>query len=204
MVSLNKVKLDHVVSFGDAIFAFSITFIAISINIPTLPSNLSEQEVVNRLLSLAPQFEIYFTSFAVIGIFWIKYHLIFNKIKDSHTVMLWLNFLYLFFITLISFGTDLRFENNYISTFALYAIILTCTSLLLSLIWIHALKYNLLKDDDNMTASQKKLYILQGLIPAFIFASSIGIAFINIQVANYFWVLIIPFQIIFKKMTHLS
>ena len=204
MVSLNKVKLDHVVSFGDAIFAFSITFIAISINIPTLPSNLSEREVVNRLLSLAPQFEIYFTSFAVIGIFWIKYHLIFNKIKDSHSVMLWLNFLYLFFITLISFGTDLRFENNYISTFALYAIILTCTSLLLSLIWIHALKYNLLKDDDNMTASQKKLYTLQGLIPAFIFASSIGIAFINIQVANYFWVLIIPFQIIFKKMTHLS
>ena len=203
MVSLNNVRLDHVVSFGDAIFAFSITFIAISIEIPSLPSNLSEAEVANRLLQLIPQFEIYFTSFAVIGIFWIKYHIIFNKIKDSHSVMLWLNLLYLFFITLISFGTALRFENNYISTFALYAIILTATSILLSLIWIHALRYNLLKDD-NMTSRQKKLYILQGIIPATIFAGSIGVAFINIQVASYSWIMIIPFQIIFKKKTHLS
>lgn len=203
MVSLNKVRLDHVISFGDAIFAFSITFIAISIEIPDLPSNLSEAEVVNKLFSLIPQFETYFASFAVIGIFWIKYHLIFNKIKDSHSIMLWLNLFYLFFVTLISFGTALRFENNYVSTFVLYAIILTATSLLLSLIWIHALNHNLLKDD-IMTKRQKKLYTLQGIIPAIIFAGSIGIAFINIQAASYFWILIIPFQIIFKKRTNLS
>ena len=117
--------------------------------------------------------------------------------------MLWLNLLYLFFVTLISFGTALRFENNYVSTFALYALILTITSLLLSLIWIHALRYNLLKDD-NMTQRQKKLYILQGIFPAIIFAGSIGVAFINMQFASYLWILIIPFQIIFKKRTKLS
>ena len=203
MVSINNVRLDHVISFGDAIFAFSITFIAISIEIPQMPPNLSEAEVTNRLFQLIPQFEIYFASFAVIGIFWMKYHLIFNKIKDSQSVMLWLNLLYLFFVNLISFGTSLRFENNYISTFALYALILTVTSILLSLIWIHALRYNLLKDD-NMTHSQKKLYVLQGIFPAMIFAGSIGIAFINIQIDSYLWILIIPFQLIFKKRTNLS
>ncbi|KAA2280501.1 MAG: TMEM175 family protein [Candidatus Nitrosocosmicus sp.] len=203
MVSINNVKLDHVIAFGDAIFAFAITFIAVSIDIPDLPSNLSEGEVTNRLLDLLPQFEIYFASFAVIGIFWIKYHLIFNKIKDSHSIMLWLNLLFLFLVTLISFGTALRFEGDYVITFALYAIILTATSFLLSLIWIHALRYNLLKDD-HMTIRQQKLYILQGLIPGLIFASSIGIAFFNLQIASYFWLLIIPFQIIFKKMTNLS
>lgn len=203
MVSINNVRLDHVISFGDAIFAFSITFIAISIEIPQLPPNLTEAEVTNRLFQLIPQFEIYFASFAVIGIFWIKYHLIFNKIKDSQSIMLWLNLIYLFFVTLISFGTSLRFENNYFSTFALYALILTATSILLSLIWIHALRYNLLKDDD-MTPRQRKLYILQGIIPAIIFAGSIGIAIINIQIASYVWILIIPFQIIFKKRTNLS
>lgn len=203
MVSINNVKLDHLVSFGDAIFAFAITFIAVSIDIPNLPPNLSEGEVANRLLNLLPQFEIYFTSFAVIGIFWIKYHQIFNKIKDSHSIMLWLNLLFLFFVTLISFGTSLRFDSDYITTFALYAIILTCTSFLLSLIWIHALRYNLLKDD-LMTIHQRKLYILQGLIPGLIFASSIGISFINMQIASYFWLLVIPFQIIFKKVTNIS
>lgn len=203
MVMLNNVKLDHVTSFGDAVFAFSITFIAISIQIPALPDNLSELEVANRMLQLIPQFEIYFTSFVIIGIFWIKYHLIFNRIKDSQSIMLWLNLILLFFVTLISFGTSLQFENQYISTFVLYTLILTATSSLLSLIWIHATRYNLLKED-NMTNRQKKLYTIQGIIPTLIFASSIGIAFINLQLAQYMWVLIIPSQIFFKRKTQLN
>ena len=203
MVMLNNVKLDHVTSFGDAVFAFSITFIAISIQIPVLPDNLSELEVANRMLQLIPQFEIYFTSFVIIGIFWIKYHLIFNRIKDSQSIMLWLNLILLFFVTLISFGTSLQFENQYISTFVLYTLILTATSSLLSLIWIHATRYNLLKED-NMTNRQKKLYTIQGIIPTLIFASSIGIAFINLQLAQYMWVLIIPSQIFFKRKTQLN
>lgn len=200
---LNNVKLDHITSFGDAVFAFSITFIAISIQIPVLPDNLSELEVANRMLQLIPQFEIYFTSFVIIGIFWIKYHLIFNRIKDSQSIMLWLNLILLFFVTLISFGTSLQFENQYISTFVLYTLILTATSSLLSLIWIHATRYNLLKED-NMTNRQKKLYTIQGIIPTLIFASSIGIAFINLQLAQYMWVLIIPSQIFFKRKTQLN
>ncbi|WP_458744318.1 TMEM175 family protein [Candidatus Nitrosocosmicus sp. T] len=203
MVTLNNVRLDHVTSFGDAVFAFSITFIAISIQIPTLPNNLSEFEVVNKMLQLIPQLEIYFTSFVVIGIFWIKYHLIFNKIKDSQNVMLWLNLILLFFVTLISFGTTLRFENQYISTFILYTLIFTVTSGLLSLIWIHATRYNLLIVDD-ITQRQKKLYIIQGINPTLIFASSIGIAFINLQLAQYMWIPIVPSQIIFKRKTHLN
>ena len=203
MVMLNNVRLDHVTSFGDAVFAFSITFIAISIQIPALPDNLSELEVANRMLQLIPQFEIYFTSFVIIGIFWIKYHLIFNRIKDSQSIMLWLNLILLFFVTLISFGTSLQFENQYISTFVLYTLILTATSSLLSLIWIHATRYNLLKED-NMTNRQKKLYTIQGIIPTLIFASSIGIAFINLQLAQYMWVLIIPSQIFFKRKTQLN
>jgi uncharacterized membrane protein len=34
-----KIRLEHVISFADAIFAFSITFMAISIQIPNLPDN---------------------------------------------------------------------------------------------------------------------------------------------------------------------
>lgn len=118
IVTLNNVRLDHVTSFGAAVFAFSITFIAISIQILALPDNLPELEVVSRMFQLILQFEMYFTGFVAIGIFWIKYHLIFNKIKDSQSVMLWLNLILLFFVTLISFGT-LRFENQYISIFVL-------------------------------------------------------------------------------------
>ena len=41
----SKIRLEHVISFSDAIFAFSITFMAISIQLPNLSvNNLTEQQ----------------------------------------------------------------------------------------------------------------------------------------------------------------
>ena len=104
-----KIRLEHVISFADAIFAFSITFMAISIQIPNLPdNNITETELIAKLLELRPQFETYVISFFIIGIYWVAYHQVFNHITGSHTIMIWLNLLFLFFITLISFATGLQ------------------------------------------------------------------------------------------------
>jgi uncharacterized membrane protein len=109
----SKVRLEHVISFSDAIFAFSITFMAISIQLPNLSvNNLTEQQLMSKLLQMGSQFEIYAVSFMIIGIYWISYHLVFNQIKLSHSVLVWLNLLFLFFITLISFATYLDFKYS--------------------------------------------------------------------------------------------
>lgn len=42
----SKIRLEHVVSFSDAIFAFSITFMAVTIQIPNLPDNLTQAQVI--------------------------------------------------------------------------------------------------------------------------------------------------------------
>jgi uncharacterized membrane protein len=50
-----KIRLEHVISFADAIFAFSITFMAISIQIPNLPdNNITQTELIAKLLELRP------------------------------------------------------------------------------------------------------------------------------------------------------
>jgi uncharacterized membrane protein len=86
-----KIRLEHVVSFGDAIFAFSITFMTVLIEIPNLPANLSQIEVIQSLVEdLGPRFAIYVISFFVIGLYWISYHQIFNHIEGSHGVIVWL------------------------------------------------------------------------------------------------------------------
>ena len=64
-----SIKLEHLVSFSDAIFAFAITIMTLSVDIPDLPPNLTQSELLEKLSGLYPQFESYIISFAVIAIF---------------------------------------------------------------------------------------------------------------------------------------
>lgn len=199
--SSRKIRLEDLKSFSDAIFAFSITFMAISIVVPNIPTtnHMTEQQFVSKLLQLTPQFEIYAISFMVVGVFWISYHHIFNYIRLSHSVLVWLNLLFLFFITLISFATDLYFNyGNFHSVFVLYASILTVTGSLLLFIWLHGSKENLLVDK-TMNIFQRKLTLYDLAIPPVIFLISIGISFIDIQAAQYFWILLIAAKIIVRR-----
>src|SRR6185503_11960408 len=86
-----SIKLEHVISFSDAVFAFAITFMALSLDIPDLPTDLAQFELLDKLSDLYPQFESYIISFAVIAIFWVSYHQVFNHIKGSHITMVYLN-----------------------------------------------------------------------------------------------------------------
>src|SRR5918994_4336194 len=122
----DKNKTGHVINFGDAIFAFSITFMAVTIQIPNLPENLSEAQIIQNLVGeLGPRFAIYVISFFVIGVYWISYHQIFNHIVGSHVVVVWLNLVFLFFITIIPFAVDLQVDYGFYQViFILYALVL--------------------------------------------------------------------------------
>ena len=99
---------------------------AISIQIPNLAQNLTQTQVINRLVELVPEFEIYVISFFVIGIYWIAYHQIFNHMVGSHYIITWLTLIFLFFITLIPFATNLQIGyGSYQIVFILYALVLT-------------------------------------------------------------------------------
>lgn len=197
--SLGKIRLEHVISFSDAIFAFSITFMAISIQIPNLPqNNLTQQQVLSTLSQLRPQLEIYALSFMIVGVYWISYHRVFNHIRSSHSILVWLNLLFLFFVTLVSFATDLDLKyGNFHFIFLVYASILTITGSILAVIWLQASKGNLL--DKSITKLQSRLMFYDLLIPPGIFLISIGISFIDIQVAQYFWILIFVAKIVERK-----
>jgi uncharacterized membrane protein len=173
---------------------------AISIQVPNIPINhMTEQQFVSKLLQLVPQFEIYAISFMIVGVYWISYHRIFNYVGLSHSVLVWLNLLFLFFITLISFGTGLDFKyGNFHSVFVLFASILTVTGSLLLFIWLHGSKKNLLVDR-IISISQRRLMVYDLAIPPGVFLISIGISFIDIQVAQYFWIVVFVAKVVLRK-----
>ncbi len=75
--------------------------------------------------------------------------------------MVWLNLLFLFFVTLISFGTALEIEFGFFRVvFVIFAVILTSAGSLLALIWLHASRNKMLIDN-YMTSRQIKAYSIQ-------------------------------------------
>jgi len=194
-----KIKLEHVINFGDAIFAFSITFMAVTIQIPNLPENLSEAQIIQNLIGeLGPRFAIYVISFFVIGVYWISYHQIFNHIVDSRTVTVWLTLVFLFFITLIPFTVDLQVDySSYYVIFILFALVLIMAGISITLIWLHAKKTRLI--DKSLSHKDIQYILLESLVLPSVYAISVLISFIDLQTAYYFWIVVIPAKMIIHK-----
>jgi uncharacterized membrane protein len=194
-----KVKPEHVVSFGDAIFAFAITFMTLSIDIPDLPTNLTESQLLSRLYDLYPQVESYIISFAVISIFWISYHQVFNYIKESHISMVYLNLLFLLLITFLSITTSLVIEyDSYQMPYVIYCVVVIMTSSLLALIWWYATKNYRFVDKDIHPLFIRGLMLNLLLVP-FVFAISILVSFFDLDIAQYLWLVIVPLNIAVRR-----
>jgi uncharacterized membrane protein len=194
-----KVKPEHVVSFGDAIFAFAITFMTLSIDIPDLPPNLTESELLSRLYEMYPKVEDYIISFAVIAIFWISYHQVFNFITRSHISMVYLNLLFLLLITFLSITTSLVINyGSYQIPYVIFSVVVIMTGSLLALIWWYATKDYRLIDKDIHPLLIRGIMINLLLVP-FVFAISILVSFFNQDIAQYFWLIIVPLSIATRR-----
>ena len=196
-----QIRLEHVTSFADAIFAFSITFMAITINIPHFSQNLTQTQVIDKLLESLPEFEIYVISFFMTGIYWIAYHQIFNHIVGSHYITTWLTLVFLFFITLIPLATNMQIGyGHYQIVFVLYALVLTIAGVLLTITWLHATKNKLI--NENLTQIEIHYISLESILSPVVFLLSILVSFIDLKIAYYFWLVIIPAKAILRNKYH--
>ena len=194
-----KVKPEHVISFGDAIFAFAITLMTLSIDIPDLPSNLTESQLLSRLYEMYPKVEDYIISFAVIAIFWISYHQVFNFITRSHISIVYLNLLFLLLITFLSITTSLVIDyGSYQISYVIYCVVVIMASSLLALIWWYATKDYRLVDKDIHLLFVRGLTVNLLLVP-FIFCISILVSFFDLNIAQYFWLIIVPLNIAVRR-----
>jgi uncharacterized membrane protein len=194
-----KVKLEHVISFSDAVFAFAITLMAISIDIPDLPTNLTQSQLVDKLYGMYPQVESYLISFAVIAIFWISYHQVFNHIMGSPIQIVYLNLLFLMLITLLSLSTSLVINyGSYHIPYIVYCTIVIMTSSLLAVIWWYATRDRKLINKNIHPLFVKGVMVNLLSIPA-VFCLSIFVSFIDLNIAQYIWLGIAPLSIVIRK-----
>ena len=193
-----NIRVEHVISFSDAVFAFAITLMALSIDIPDLPLNLSQSQLLDRLYGLYPQVEDYIISFAVIAMFWISYHRVFNHIEGSHISMVYLNLLFLLLMTLLSLTTSIVVNyGSYQIPYIIYCVVVIMASILLVLIWWYATKDHRLVDKNMHPLFIKGIFFVLLSIPI-IFSISIVMSFFDLDVAQYFWLGIIPMNVLIR------
>ena len=187
-MNLSQIKVGYVISFSDANFAFSMTFMALSIQIPTFSGNIGDSELAIRLSQFViPNIIHYIISFIVVGMYWISYHRIFEHIQTTNITLIWLNMLFLMSIALVGYFTGLlaTYETHRIVVI-LFSGVIAITDIVLSLLWWYATHNRKLVDHD-MDEHLIKYHLRRIYVAPLIFLASIGISFINVQAAQFFF-----------------
>jgi uncharacterized membrane protein len=199
-MNLAQIKVEYLISFSDALFAFSITLMALSIELPNLHNNILEPQLTKLIgQELIPNIIHYVISFLVVGMYWIGYHRIFEYIKRTNLTLTWLNLVFLLFISLVAYFTGL------LSTYSTYRIVvisfasvLAATGFISVLMWWYATNNRRLVDE-NLDSDLVRYYLIRGLVPPLTFLLSIGVSFIDVQSALYFWIMMFPAHFIVNK-----
>ncbi len=197
VVKEDKLGLDRLIFFTDAVIAIAITLLVLEIKVPEIEKGLVDAELTHQVLALLPKFLGYLMSFFVIGMYWISHHRCFRYIKGYDRALIFINLLLLLFIAFVPFPTALLFSYpaRFISV-ALYAGTMAAIGLIKVWLWRYATHNHRLVEKTLDPRLVKSLTIYQFPLPV-IFLISIGIALFNPQFAMYSWIPILPAYFLF-------
>jgi uncharacterized membrane protein len=180
----HEVEFGRIVAFSDGVFSIAITLLVLALGIP---DDLKHGEVANALWEQRESLFAYAISFAVIARFWLLHHAFFSEVKAFDTRLIGLNMIYLGFLVLIPFSSQVLGE--YGGTFAaivLYSVNLAAVVLIGQWMNWDARTAGLTTIDPEMAREN----MIRSLFIAAVFLGSIVIALVAPKVAPFIWLLL--------------
>ena len=176
----------------DGIFAVAMTLLVLDLKLPEGLKMSSDAEVWRQLLELTGRFSTYTLSFIVLGTFWIGHHSLFHFVRKVNRGLLWLNLLFLLFITLLPFSTNLLSgHTNLQIPIVVYGINLLLISSV-SLLQLGYLAHHAELSHDQLTPSWIANIRRRTSIPVVIVVASIAISFYKPNFAlRTYWLLMV-------------
>lgn len=104
---------ERINAISDAVFGVAMTLLVLEIKVPELEGHETELELMHAFFALMPKFLVYFLSFMTAGIFWVGQSAQFRHIEKSDRNLLWINLLFLLFVSVLPFST--AFLGDHIS-----------------------------------------------------------------------------------------
>jgi len=148
-------------AFSDGVYAIAIALLVLDLAVP----RSSETDVGHALLHEWPIFMAYVVSFASIGAAWMAHSAITEYLDHADSLLLRLNLLVLFFVSLLPFPTHmlanfLHNDNAERVAVTIYGLNLLAMSASTSVLWHYALSEGLVseeKEDEDVRALTRKI-----------------------------------------------
>ena len=102
----------RVEALADGIFAVAMTLLVIDLKPPARADIHTQWELIVAVLMLIPKFISWIISFFVLAIFWFSHHRQFHFVRTVDAPLLWINILYLGFVSLMPFSSSLSGEHS--------------------------------------------------------------------------------------------
>lgn len=177
----HEVEFSRIVAFSDGVFSIAITLLVLELK---LPKDLADGEIWHQLLVQREQFLSYAISFAVIARFWLVHHSFFSEVKAFDTRLIGLNMLYLGFLVLIPFSSQVLGEyGGTLAAVVVYSANLAAVVLIGQWMAWDARRSGLAKSD----AQTERESLVRSLFIAGVFLFSIVVAVFDASIAPYIW-----------------
>jgi uncharacterized membrane protein len=180
----HEVEFSRIVAFSDGVFSIAITLLVLELK---LPDDLKNGEIWHALGNQREQFLAYGISFAVIARFWVVHHSFFSDVKAFDSRLIGLNMLYLGFLVLIPFSSQVLGEyGGTLPAVVVYSANLTAVVLVGQGMAWDARRSGLAKTD----AQTERESLLRATFIAVVFLGSIVVALFDASIAPYIWLLL--------------
>ncbi len=180
----NEIEFSRIVAFSDGVFSIAITLLVLNLSIG---NDVPKGEVAEALWEQRENLLAYAISFAVIGRFWLVHHRFFSDVTGFDGRLIALNLLYLGFIVLIPFSSEVLGDyGGQTPAVALYATNLAAVVLIGMYMAADARSAGLTSIDDaaHREATLRSLYI------GSVFLVSIPVAFVAPGITALLWLVL--------------
>jgi uncharacterized membrane protein len=183
---------------GDSILLVSLTLLAYNLVPPSVVNGqLNADEVKDFLDNLYGLI----SSFFVIIVFWVIYTKILDYLKKSNEIVVWVSLTFFILVLLTPVFSVALFQYQVQPSITSLASLQIVNGILLVLLWIYLLRHRNMMTIELKKNDNRYMYSILSVIPS-LYAISIGIAFINIQMAIIFPVIMVPTMMVLGQAFH--
>jgi uncharacterized membrane protein len=179
-----EIEFTRVVAFSDGVIAIAITLLVLNLDTP----DVAAADLPGALGDQWRQYLAFALSFALIGRFWIVHHRAFALIERFDGALMALNLLFLAFIVVMPFATDLVAEYGDAPVAVIvYGAVVGSSSLLTWVMVRHSVRQGHVREELRPLAAQWASW--RGLGPTLVFLASVPVAFVSSEAALIVWLL---------------